>query len=137
MKIDVRRIPAEGITLVEEFSPKALDLDTEMVRFLEPVKVMADISKSYDAVKVSLAFSSVFSISCSRCLKEAKRDFSGKAELDYAADKENPVIELDPQVREEIILGYSMKPLCKIDCKGLCPECGADLNEGGCNCGTT
>ena len=36
--------------------------------------------------------------------------------------------------REEIILGYPVKFLCKIDCLGLCPKCGQNLNEKKCDC---
>jgi uncharacterized protein len=43
-------------------------------------------------------------------------------------------IDLGPDIREEIILDYPVKPLCKPDCKGLCPTCGKNLNEGQCNC---
>ena len=137
MRIDVRQMPEEGLTLTEEFSPKDLDLDTDIIKFLAPIKAKAIISKSYGAVRVSLALNSFMSICCGRCLKEGKKDFKREIELNYALDKSDPTIELDPDIREGIILDYPIKPLCKSDCKGLCPKCGANLNEGGCNCGTT
>ena len=137
MRIDVRQIPESGLMLTEEFSPKDLDLDTDIIKFLAPIKAKAVISKSYGAVKVSLTLSSLMSISCGRCLKEEKSDFKREIELNYAVDKSDSMIELDPDIREEIILDYPINPLCRIDCKGLCSKCGANLNEGGCNCGTT
>ncbi|MBN2831038.1 MAG: DUF177 domain-containing protein [Candidatus Omnitrophica bacterium] len=137
MKIDTRQIPGEGLILIEEFEPKALDLDTDVIKFLEPVRARAVINKSYNAVCVLLTLSSAISIICSRCLKEEKKGFSRDIELNYAVDKSDPIIELDPDIREEIILDYPIKPLCKPDCKGLCQKCGENLNEGGCNCGTT
>ena len=137
MKIDTRQIPDEGLTLIEEFNPKLLGLDTDLIKFLEPLKAKAVISKSYNAVFVGIVLSSAINISCSRCLKEAKKGFRKEVELDYAVDKLEPIIELDLDIREEIILDYPIKPLCKIDCRGLCPKCGANLNEGGCNCGVT
>jgi DUF177 domain-containing protein len=39
------------------------------------------------------------------------------------------MIDLAPLIREEIILATPPAPLCRPECKGLCPECGADLNE--------
>ena len=39
-------------------------------------------------------------------------------------------------VRRGILTGLPMKILCRDDCKGLCPICGRDLNEGGCECRT-
>ncbi len=137
MRIDVRQIPETGLMLTEEFSSKKLDLDTDIIKFLSPVKAKAVVSKSYGAVKVSLALSSLISISCGRCLKEVKKDFSREIELNYAVDKSDSMLDLDSDIREEIILDYPIKPLCDTDCKGLCLKCGANLNEGGCNCGTT
>jgi uncharacterized protein len=137
MKIDARQIPETGLMLTEEFNSKNLDLDTDVIRFLSPVKAKAIISKSYGAVNVSLNLSSLISISCGRCLKEEKKDFNREIEFNYALDKSDSILDLDPDIREEIILDYPIKPLCKIDCKGLCLKCGANLNEGGCNCGTT
>jgi uncharacterized protein len=43
-------------------------------------------------------------------------------------------IDLTPIVREEIILSIPMKAVCSETCKGLCPECGQNLNEGQCDC---
>lgn len=137
MKIDVKQIPETGLMLTEEFSSKDLDLDTDIIRFLSPIKAKASISKSYGAVKVSLKLSSLINISCGRCLKEEKKDFNREIEFSYALDKSDSILDLDSDIREEIILDYPIKPLCKSDCKGLCPKCGANLNEGGCNCGTT
>ena len=45
------------------------------------------------------------------------------------------ILETDPILIEQLQLNVPMKPLCRPDCKGLCPECGADLNEGACSCG--
>ena len=137
MKIDVRQIPETGLMLTEEFSSKDLDLDTDLIKFLSPIKAKAVISKCYGAIKVSLTLSSLININCGRCLQEEKKDFNREIEFNYAVDESDSILDLDPDIREEIILDYPIKSLCNIDCKGLCPECGANLNEGGCNCGTT
>ena len=47
---------------------------------------------------------------------------------------ENESIELDDLLREDILLELPTKFLCKPDCKGLCPQCGKNLNEGKCGC---
>ncbi len=44
------------------------------------------------------------------------------------------VIELDPILREQIVLALPRYPVCKDDCKGLCPVCGANLNDRECGC---
>jgi len=43
-------------------------------------------------------------------------------------------IDLEPVAREAILLGLPMAPLCREDCQGLCPTCGADRNDAGCDC---
>ena len=39
-----------------------------------------------------------------------------------------------PEAREELALAVDAFPLCREDCRGLCPRCGADLNRGACSC---
>lgn len=137
MKIEVNKIPSEGFILEEEFSPAAQDLETEIVSFLGPVKVRAEVTRITNAVTVLLTLKAPIKTSCSRCLSDFEIDFKKNIELNYPVDKTEPVIDLDPDIREEIILDYPLKPLCKPDCKGLCPKCGKNLNEGGCSCGST
>jgi uncharacterized protein len=43
-------------------------------------------------------------------------------------------IDLTPALREQILLSIPPPPLCRDECKGLCPRCGKDLNESGCGC---
>jgi uncharacterized protein len=43
-------------------------------------------------------------------------------------------LELGEMVREELILAVPPYVLCREDCRGLCPQCGNDLNEGPCSC---
>lgn len=49
---------------------------------------------------------------------------------------EGDIFDTEPVVLEEIQLGVPMKPLCRPDCRGLCPRCGADLNVAPCRCET-
>ena len=137
MKIDTRQIPDDGLTLTEEFSPSELDLETEIIKFSGPVKVKAFVTKSYGAIGVILELNAPMRIICGRCLEEINTGFDRQARLDYAVDTLDPIIDLDSDIREEIILSYPINPLCDDKCKGLCPRCGHNLNEGGCNCGTT
>ena len=47
---------------------------------------------------------------------------------------EGKEIDLKPAVREQVLLQIPGSALCREDCKGLCPKCGKDLNEGDCGC---
>lgn len=137
MKIDIRRISPEGLALAEEITAKALDLETDIIKFRGPVKIKAEISRITNAVRVSLVLSAVMYADCSRCLKEFDWDFKKNVELNYPVSNSDLKLDLDPDIREEIILDYEVKPLCNPGCKGLCPKCGKNLNEGGCTCGST
>jgi uncharacterized protein len=46
----------------------------------------------------------------------------------------NGQIDLGPMVREEVLLAIPDAPLCRPDCPGLCPSCGAELADGPCGC---
>jgi uncharacterized protein len=43
-------------------------------------------------------------------------------------------LELEETAIEQLMMEFPMKELCSPDCKGLCPKCGKDLNEGECGC---
>ena len=43
-------------------------------------------------------------------------------------------LDLEPLAREAVLLELPLVPLCAADCQGLCPTCGADLNQGACGC---
>ena len=45
-----------------------------------------------------------------------------------------PLLDLTEVVRQHLVLAVPMAPLCRRDCRGLCPTCGADRNEGDCGC---
>lgn len=49
-------------------------------------------------------------------------------------DKNVPMLDLAALCWEEFALALPVKPLCREDCKGLCPTCGANINEGPCGC---
>ena len=72
---------------------------------------------------------------CDRCLSQATtiqtHDFEEEFDKATAVDDLIDVTEL---LRDVLLAGQPMKNLCKTDCKGLCPKCGANLNDGECGC---
>ena len=136
MKIDVNQIPVEGLLLEEYLSPKDLELEAGDVNFPSPVRVRAQVSRITNAVSVKLEVQARLRFSCSRCLQGSEIVFDKKFGLNCPVLKSDRFIDLNPEIREEMIVDYPIKPLCREDCKGLCPKCGKNLNEGGCTCGT-
>jgi len=47
---------------------------------------------------------------------------------------DEPVLPFEEIAREQVLIGIPMKPLCREECRGLCPTCGTDLNKGTCAC---
>lgn len=137
MRIDVNHIPQEGETLKEEISPSELEVETELIKFHGNFKVRAQVSKITNAVIVDVDIRGLMYANCSRCLEEFQVDFKKNAKFNYLINNSIPFIDLNPDIRDEIVLDYPIKPLCSPDCKGLCIRCGKNLNEGGCNCGST
>ncbi len=138
MKIQIRQIPPEGIlNLEEDLSLLALDLETDIVKFQGPIHIEAQVSMITNAVSLDLALRGVMSLKCSRCLNDFNIGLVKELQWNYQIDKNQQEIDLGPDIREEIILDYPLQPLCEINCRGLCPRCGKNLNEGGCRCAPT
>jgi uncharacterized protein len=92
---------------------------------------------------------------CARCLEAydfvldkdfsvvmvPKRQVKAEAQLEEEdldlSFYEGEEIDLSPLVQEQIILALPTRPLCRESCKGLCPQCGANLNLQTCTCTTT
>lgn len=89
-------------------------------------------------------------IPCDRCLKEVRVplafDFTQEVSSPEAAkqaedeDKQSFLqgyeLDIEALVNSEILVNMPVKVLCKPDCKGICMQCGHDLNKGGCGCDT-
>ncbi|MDI6907315.1 MAG: DUF177 domain-containing protein [Thermoanaerobacterales bacterium] len=81
---------------------------------------------------------------CGRCLGKFRHPFRAALVEKYRqgtakdADEETlpdgERLVLDERLREAVLLALPMRPLCREDCRGLCPKCGKLLNEGPCAC---
>ena len=153
MKITINQVPQDGLYLLEEEVKTAeLDLETDLIKFRSNLKLKARVSRITNALTIELNIRAVLFSHCSRCLDEFEWEFNKDARLNYPLGASDIFIDLEPAIREEIILDYPIKPLCRSNCKGLCVKCGKNKNEhpaptgsarvrvstqGGCNCGST
>ncbi len=134
MKLNAQRIGAEGWRQQEEIDPKELDLDVDLM--IVEDKVIADViaNKYTNTINVEINLTGSFKIICCRCLCEVKKKFEKSFNANYTVDRNNYIIDLNPEIRENIILDYPVNPLCHLECKGICQKCGADLNKEKCTC---
>ena len=135
MKIYIDQIPESGLVLTESCDPSTLDLNRRDIRFTDPINISAQISKGINCLCVDLKIDATIHLDCSRCLEEFTVPKSLEIKLNFPIEnKASGVIDLTDNLREEIMLNYPLKPLCRSDCLGLCPTCGQNLNKGKCNC---
>lgn len=157
LKINVVTIPEEGLNFV--FSEdgawfKECFKDGKIPDVsIDKADVNCLITKISSTVFIRGKLSAIIDINCSRCLEDTKLSVSadfiytlipGKAQTkeDLELEKEEleisqyhgDFIELTPIICEQIILQIPIKALCSQDCKGLCPQCGTNLNHSSCNC---
>lgn len=150
MKIIISDIPDEGLDLdIEE------NFGDEEVSLVSPVKAHLELTKAHSEIIVTGNVSAEMELECSRCLRkyrgfinetvnvvyhplaeigtdrhELKND---EMDMGFYKDEELDLREL---IREQVMLNIQMKPLCDENCKGICSQCGTDLNTGTCSCQT-
>lgn len=136
-----------------DFGGGILDFDGQRFNFPEGYHVRIRARWIEEALLLAdMSVSAEIESECARCLKPVSLEISEKlmylyyphnseefeddgympVEVDYFGR----VLDVMPQVQESIYTLLPTKVLCREDCKGLCPECGADLNEGPCSCKT-
>ncbi len=132
MKISLKKMEDnESFRADEEIDPKDLDIDIGVMHFPDKIRVSAEAWKSGDDLTVSAHVEADRAFICSNCLEEFNNVFEKDLTLHYDI-KGLDSVTLDPDIRDEIILEHPIRVLCRPDCKGLCPECGANLNVGPC-----
>jgi len=134
VKVKIGDIPEEGLDLVERLDPAKLDLDTPDIHFLGGVDVTAHFQKQRGTVWVQVAAVGEQQQICGRCLSAYGCHYHEEFSLSYSIAG---MVELDitDDIRQEILLSYPVKLLCREDCRGLCPRCGENLNERVCDHG--
>ncbi|MBP1634662.1 MAG: hypothetical protein H6Q10_1236 [Acidobacteria bacterium] len=132
--------------------------EQESFRVMEPVRLALDVLRDGTRYRLAGRVATRLSLDCSRCLEAYPFPVDAPFDLLYAphtenaaADEENQIeeedlgtayyrderIDLGQLQREQFYLAIPMKPLCRESCRGLCPQCGANLNTGTCGCTTT
>ncbi len=132
MKIHVNRIPYEGLREQVHYDPKLLDLERFDVHLDEPITLSSFVSTTQGELVVQADIAGKLTLSCARCLKTFDAPLQTSATLSYEVRLPSDVVDITEDVRQEIMLAYPMIPVCQLDCRGLCPICGANLNDATC-----
>jgi uncharacterized protein len=133
MKAQTRRIGPEGMELEESFPSDLIELtQKDAIKFFSPFEIKANITISDDEVSAKITAKSSFESVCSRCLESVKQDWTTEFTLTFDAREHAEFIEMDEDIRQELILNLPGRILCQADCKGLCIDCGINLNTQEC-----
>ena len=148
MKVDISDITrVNGASLeLSFFEDKIVDAQLmEGYKISEPVSFSGNLTNMNGILELDGRLKTGYKVTCYRCLGEIERQLeikvfesivNGKSDIDEldAYTYTGNFLELDKIIEDNIILNLPMKQVCTQECKGLCQKCGANLNEGPCNC---
>ena len=158
MLLDLERVPPEGQVIDRLVDPLALGNDSGEFRITTAVNVSGRLVRADgDAYRLSGRLVSEVEFSCVRCLEPFRAEVREDLDLLYLPQSDNVAaggenehglddeelavsfyrddeIDLTHMIWEQIVLALPMKPVCKADCQGLCPDCGVNRNIKSCSC---
>ncbi len=152
MKLKVSDIDIDGteLDLTEEIT-----IGEEGSDLLAPVSAQLRAFRDGSSVIVTGKAHADTELQCSRCLERFKTGIDSDVNITYLPEKENKdvsekhmlseeelntgyyaddIIDVSGLLSEFVSVNIPIKPLCLEDCKGLCPQCGTNLNAGTCEC---
>ena len=159
MRVRVDEIPDAGRTLrlrwdeerLKQFLPPEDPFELKLPR---PLDVVLELSKHTDHVRVAGTIEGTLVSACHRCLKSCTLPVNEQVDILLVEEQQAPqvddaeieaeemefeffdgeIIEVDRLVAEQLFLALPVKVLCSEECRGLCPGCGANLNDEACRC---
>ena len=155
MLFDLSKIQGSRHIVERTFQPSAFDPQDEEYRVAAPVALSMTVEKAgRDAFRAVGTARTTLEMACGRCLEAIQVPVDAKFDLRYVPETQNAgeveqeigeedlatayhregLVDVIELLREQFQLALPMKPLCSEDCKGLCVECGANLNRTTCGC---
>jgi uncharacterized protein len=155
LSLDLRKIKTPHERFEQTYAPEQLGA-SEGFTVVAPTALTFEIFKDNEQFRLVGGVNTALELSCGRCLEpfampvdqrfdlryqpHARNTGEGEREIEEddltTAFYENEAIDLGQLMREQFYLALPMKPLCRDDCRGLCPVCGTNLNRGTCLCST-
>ena len=144
---EIRRHLTGKKPLQFDAEPAELDITETELPIDGKIRIDGEISNVGDVLLLQARVSASVNRMCSRCLKEFTADSSAEVvEKFYPSGSpgvekdayvyEADIVDITEPLRESLLLAEPLKVLCKEDCLGICPVCGADRNTHPCSCDT-
>jgi uncharacterized protein len=165
MFLKIKDLEVRLVDFKEEFAPGVIDLGPEIKQKspllasgrAQLVEEHEGKHKTISDIRLAGDLSTTVELACARCLEPVQQKVQRKFDLLYrpqgadagrdeisvtAAEAEVSYYQgegllLEDALREQVLLALPLRAICKEDCKGLCPQCGANLNQTQCSCTET
>jgi uncharacterized protein len=155
MLLDLNRLHGPREHLERRLEPSAFDPQDPDYAVAAPVDLSMDVEKAGgEAFRVTGRATTTLRLQCSRCLEDFPVPVDARFELRYVPAVQNEgsgereiaeddlttayyregSLDVIEMLEEQFQLALPMKPLCTEACRGLCPQCGANLNRDQCDC---
>jgi len=154
MFLDVKELAVRKIRIRKSYAPGTVDYRTGDFRQAEPLEVRATAELVEGQIRVAGELHTRLEMVCARCLEPVHEDISREFDLFYKplatmTKEEEEQLKLDDTeiaffegegmfladvLAEQVLLALPMKAICRSDCRGLCPQCGVNLNNEECRC---
>ena len=147
MNFDIGKV----LDCIGEVSVVQTDVDLSSVKYRgehllkSPINMEVKAENKAGIVTLRIKYCYTLFLTCDRCLTPYTQDIVKNEEHivirklndndnDEILEAPDGTVNLDELATNDIITDLPDKFLCKEDCKGLCPKCGRNLNDGNCNC---
>jgi uncharacterized protein len=154
MQLDLTRYRLPLNHFSRTYSPAEAEQEGDEYRIMAPVHLEFDIHKDKDRFRLEGNVRTELELMCGRCLEGFRLPIDASFDLRYlpaaevSTEDEREIaeddleisyyrddqIDLNELMREQFYLALPMKPLCGAECRGLCPQCGTNLNTTACDC---
>jgi len=134
MKIKVEKIKDKAIEIEEEIPASSWGLDSSDITFVNSILLKSKLFRVRDEIVAETLVTIHRDVICSRCLRQTHQTVEQSFTKSYKDSEVGKCLEINDDIREDILLNFPMQALCKRDCKGICSRCGVDLNHQECNC---
>jgi uncharacterized protein len=157
MFLDIKELAVRKQRIHKVYSPGSVDLQSTDVKQVSPLEVNATAELIDGQIRIEGQLEAKIEMPCARCLEPVVEDVHRSFDLLYSPlpkdlkpEAEERLKEDDSEIaffegegifladvlKEQVLLALPMKAICESNCRGLCPNCGANLNHEECRCET-
>ena|SRR5689334_15826737 len=154
--LDLKDLARDKVSFEGVLKPGEIDFSGDNIRQVAPLSWRATAERAGEEIRIVGSLETTMELSCSRCLEPAQQEITKSFDL-FFRERDEELVDEDNEIelteedtrtaffsgaqlmlgdilREQVLLALPMKALCRVDCKGLCPTCGTNLNVNVCNC---